>query len=197
MSFFNKMTRRQHSDLSAPDSPPLPPTEEEMGLPPLPPEKDLELPNLSPEEERSLQSAPPPMQPAAPEPVQEYPPRQEAPYIPTAEDNRIVDEYEQTELNPTETKLPLGAMTSPHFPGSEDAIPRKDEGPLFIKVDDFRMFIDGQNRIKTNLKEADNIITRMNEIKIEEDKQFEKWRSNLEEINKKISIVDKKIFGPK
>ncbi len=195
MGIFNKVFNKPGSMPTAPHSIPSPPTDEELEIPPLPPEKAMELPDLTPEPGSiPVQQPPPPIQTPPPEPE---PPVDPGPHIPTAEENRIVDEYENTDLQPTEQKLPLGAPTSPHFPEAESAIGTKPEGPLFVTVDDFRIFIDGQNRVKINIKEADNIITRLNEIKIEEDKQFEKWRTNLEEINKKIGVVDKKVFESK
>ena len=107
------------------------------------------------------------------------------------DEERLMEEYD-----PTKARLPLGTFTeSRQEKEKKQHLGRREhKGPMFVKADDFRLFVEGDSLIKNNLKEAKNIITRLNELKVEEDKEFENWRLSLEEINKKIALVDKKIF---
>ena len=68
------------------------------------------------------------------------------------------------------------------------------EKPFFVKVDDYRSILEGTTLIKNNLKEADEIISRLNELKNEGDREFEKWREKLEDVQRKLIYVDKVIF---
>jgi len=74
--------------------------------------------------------------------------------------------------------------------------PRQEhlEKPFFVKVDDYRSILEGTTLIKNNLKEADEIISRLNELKNEGDREFEKWREKLEDVQRKLIYVDKVIF---
>ncbi len=201
MGFFKKMLSKDGQ--SAPPPPPPPPPDAEMDIPPLPPERDFDpgLPNLAPGDSftDNMPDIPPP---------QEMPQYEAPPEMPQMEEKKEVSqydnihpgidaaEYEETDLDAVDMDLPLGAVTSDHAADTKGIIPdrRHPDGPIFVKVQDYRGFIEGQERIKNNLKEADNILTRLNEIKNEEDKAFENWRLGLEDINKKVSFVDKKIF---
>ena len=73
---------------------------------------------------------------------------------------------------------------------------RAINGSLYVRVSDFQAFIEGDSVIRNSLKEAGNLITRLNELKVEEDKEYESWRTALEDINKRIMQVDAKIFQP-
>lgn len=63
----------------------------------------------------------------------------------------------------------------------------------FIAIDDFRNIIDNSNMIRAKIMEAEDLIKHLSTIKTEEEKLFDKWRSNLEHIEKKLNYVDKVI----
>lgn len=75
-----------------------------------------------------------------------------------------------------------------------DAIGIQPKENVFVKVDEYREILEGTNRIRDNLKEATEVILRLNELKGEEDKEFEKWRLELEDVQRKLMYVDKIIF---
>jgi len=68
------------------------------------------------------------------------------------------------------------------------------EGPIFVNVNDYQSVLDCMNNIRNSIKESENIILRLNELKTEEEKEFEKWRSELEDIQKKLTYIDRTIF---
>jgi hypothetical protein len=67
-------------------------------------------------------------------------------------------------------------------------------GPIYVPVEDYKAVLDGTEQVRGDLKEATEVLGRLNELKNEEDKEFEKWRSELEDIQRKLTYVDKIIF---
>ncbi len=66
--------------------------------------------------------------------------------------------------------------------------------PLFVKSDNFRDVIDDINTIKSRIKESEYIVQSLNDIKNTRDKEFEKWRNNVEDIQRKLMGVDRMLF---
>lgn len=70
----------------------------------------------------------------------------------------------------------------------------KTKGPAYVRMEDYRIMLEGTGRIKDNLGEAADLVIRLNELKNEEDREFEKWRTQLEDIQRKLTYIDKVIF---
>ncbi|MFH1511346.1 MAG: hypothetical protein ABIF10_06650 [Candidatus Woesearchaeota archaeon] len=87
---------------------------------------------------------------------------------------------------PEEPKIEVEEFKPP-----ERAPPR---GSLFVRVEDYRTMLESTGRIKDNLGESADLVMRLNELKNEEDKEFEKWRMQLEDIQRKLTYIDKVIF---
>ena len=69
--------------------------------------------------------------------------------------------------------------------------------PIFISLESFKDIIDEVSLTSNILKENEDILTRINEFKEDEDKQFNKWESQLKDMQKKLIYVDKSLFGMK
>jgi hypothetical protein len=67
-------------------------------------------------------------------------------------------------------------------------------GPIFTKVDDYKLILESSDEIKTSLKDCDEILKRLNEIKIEEDREYDKWKKMLLDIYRKVNYIDKTCF---
>lgn len=65
--------------------------------------------------------------------------------------------------------------------------------PAFVSVDDFKRIINDTNTIRAKLMDAEKFVRKLSDIKNEEEKAFEKWRNQLEGIEKKLSYVDQLI----
>ena len=63
--------------------------------------------------------------------------------------------------------------------------------PAFVAVDDYKRIINDTNIIRSKLMDAENFVRRLGDLKNEEERTFEKWRSQLESVEKKLSYVDK------
>lgn len=68
--------------------------------------------------------------------------------------------------------------------------------PVFVRIDEYRDVLDVMNIIRNKLEEAKATITKINELKNEEDSELEIWRTGVEEIERKLAFVDKVLFEP-
>ena len=63
--------------------------------------------------------------------------------------------------------------------------------PIFVKSDEYRTLLGNINIIKYKVKEVEQLSRKLNENKIERDKETQKWRAMVEDINRKLHKVDK------
>jgi len=70
------------------------------------------------------------------------------------------------------------------------------EMPVYVKIDEYKDVLDLIKMIKNKLTEAKELLSRINELKNEEDAELELWHSGVEEIERKIEFVDKALFEP-
>lgn len=67
----------------------------------------------------------------------------------------------------------------------------------YVKAESFRDIMENVNEIKKKIKESDDILIRLNEIKNKEDKEFENWNIRFEDIQRKLVYIDKTFFEAK
>ncbi len=106
------------------------------------------------------------------------------------------------------------APTGPEMPEEEPLVPetveepveeaiaepetvRRPVGPAFVAVDEYRTIMEHSGRVRAKLDEAGEFVRRLSEIKSEEEKTFEKWRLQLEEIERRLGQIDKFIAKAK
>lgn len=70
-------------------------------------------------------------------------------------------------------------------------IVRKMPGSMFVSVDDYRVIMDHSERVRAKLADAEHFVHQLGEIKAEEEKVFDKWRSQLEDVERKLGQVDR------
>ena len=70
------------------------------------------------------------------------------------------------------------------------------EMPIFIKVDGYKELLDVIDLIRGKLDQAKKTLGKINELKNEEDSQLGTWKDNLEEIERKMEMVDSVLFEP-
>jgi len=68
--------------------------------------------------------------------------------------------------------------------------------PVFVKIEEYKDVLDVVNLIKNKIAEAKETLAKVNELKNEEDAELEIWRSGLEEVERKITFIDKALFEP-
>jgi len=67
--------------------------------------------------------------------------------------------------------------------------------PLFVDVDVFRNIVDEIALVQNTLKEAKDSLTRLDEFKEDEDKEYKRWLNDIQDVQKKLIYVDKTLFG--
>ena len=151
-----------------------PKRKEELPLPP-PPAASSAAPNELPEI-RTDTAAPyqPPEQPLLPEiPVMpEEPEISPAPVIEAPIETH--EEEQPTEEPPSETP-----------------------GHVFVTIGDYKTIVDKTNAIQARLTEAQNVLKTIEEIKTQEDKELARWKTTLDQLDKRLSYVDKLISQAK
>lgn len=65
---------------------------------------------------------------------------------------------------------------------------------VFLKVDQYKNAIEDIVVAKQRINESERIVERLNEIKNMKDKEFEKWRNLMEDIERKFVYIDKTFF---
>ena len=68
------------------------------------------------------------------------------------------------------------------------------EKPLFVKIEKYRDVVETLKKLKTRLNEADTILSKLNRLKEEEDRELSMWQSDLEKIRNQLLEIDKKLF---
>ncbi|MBN2111610.1 hypothetical protein JW707_00770 [Candidatus Woesearchaeota archaeon] len=105
---------------------------------------------------------------------------------------------ELAEVIPSENEEMYSMPEFPEIPKEEKfarPVTRAEtEGPRFVDVASFQTVMQKADEIRGSLKKAENVIMKLGELKSEEEKEFEKWRSQLEDTEKKLSYIDKVIF---
>ena len=68
--------------------------------------------------------------------------------------------------------------------------------PIYVKLDEYKDILDITSLIKSRLNEARAIMGRVNEIKNEEDSELELWKSELDEVERKVEFINRALFEP-
>ncbi len=69
--------------------------------------------------------------------------------------------------------------------------------PVYVKIDDYKDVLEILNLLKLKLGDAKDTISRVNELKNEEDAELDLWNTELEEIERKVNFIDRSLFDPK
>ncbi len=67
-------------------------------------------------------------------------------------------------------------------------------GPLHVQIDDYKEIIESMAKIKDELIEADGILSRLEEIKTQKDFVSNNLRDSFEDVERKLTYLDNKIF---
>lgn len=70
-----------------------------------------------------------------------------------------------------------------------------NRGPIFVNINSFKTMLNGVDIIKEDIRSSEEVLQNLNKIKDLKDKELERWRLQLEDIQRKISYVDKVIFN--
>ncbi len=62
--------------------------------------------------------------------------------------------------------------------------------PTFVAVDDYKRIINDTNIIRSKLIAADDFVKKLSDLKNEEERAIDRWRHQLEDVEKKLNYVD-------
>ncbi len=189
MGFFKK--KKEKLDLDLP--PPPKPTSE---LPSLK-EKTKELEVGSPEKIEAKDKFPPihdlkdlekdiPPLPDLEELEKELPPLRKL-----GKDELPKLKYPEIEQEKEPEQISAGPIEKPELTQEERP---KLKGPVFVNVSSYKNVLNDLVLVRSKIKESENSLKRLSEIKNSKDKYFEQFRSKLEDLQRKSSYVDKSLF---
>ena len=68
--------------------------------------------------------------------------------------------------------------------------------PVYVKIDEYKEVLDLLKIIRARLEEAKETLSRINELKNNEDSELEGWGSDIDEVERKIDFIDRTLFEP-
>lgn len=68
------------------------------------------------------------------------------------------------------------------------------EKPLFVKIEKYKEVMATVNELKKRLSEASSILTELNKIKENEERELAAWHDDLELIKERLMSIDKTLF---
>ena len=71
-----------------------------------------------------------------------------------------------------------------------------EKADVFIKIEEYKDILDIVKLLKEKLKEGKLVLSRLNEMKNQEDEELRTWSSELENIEKKIENIDSFLGEP-
>ncbi len=71
-----------------------------------------------------------------------------------------------------------------------------EQRPVFVKIEEYHEVLNLVKAIRRKLEEAKETLSKINDLKNEEDHQIELWRTALDEIEKKVDFVDHSFNEP-
>ena len=71
---------------------------------------------------------------------------------------------------------------------------KREEKPVFVKIDKYRESMKSLDSIKSKLEEADNLLKTLTKLRQDEERELEDWQNTLNEIRQKLLKMDKDLF---
>jgi chromosome segregation ATPase len=70
------------------------------------------------------------------------------------------------------------------------------KAPVFVKVDEYKSILTLMNAVRQRLTQARALLARVSELKQQEDAQLEAWKRDIEEVEDRLSSVDRSLLEP-
>ncbi|MEK6892242.1 MAG: hypothetical protein AABX25_03590 [Nanoarchaeota archaeon] len=122
--------------------------------------------------------------PPIPEPVPDF---NQVPQMPGSEAS-VTDSSQQN----IQSTQPAHQMKYREYRGAGRAI-RSGES-LYVRVDKFKIALDHINVIRSDLRKSEEDVMKLESLKHEKDGSFDRFKSSLDDLQKKLIFVDKTLF---
>jgi hypothetical protein len=170
--------------------PPAPPADLTAPSAPVEEEAPIEFPEIKPEKEKAYKMPEFPELPSEEHYVEDIH-EAEKPMLP---EHPSLAEPEFPEVKPGLTPRKIFDRTIQEVTEKPEELVRHEEvKPIFVAVDDFKSLAANTNFIRSKLVEAEEYLQRLTDLKNQELKAFDKWKKTLENVESKLSYVDKVI----
>jgi len=131
------------------------------------------------------------------------PPSPDAP-MPTT-DIRVVEDLPELEKRvPMVVPMPEADDAPEHIVSTREMAPPMPEDvhieetpthrnraePLFVSVQDYQEVLGSISYIRNKLGESEELVKKLNEVKAREEKEFDNWRNQLEDLQRKLTYVE-------
>lgn len=67
--------------------------------------------------------------------------------------------------------------------------------PVYVKVNEYEEVLNFLENVKRKVREARDILVKLNELKAEEDRELLAWNESLDDINTRVAQIDKNLMG--
>ena len=212
VGFLKFLKREKRDTLDELDLPPAPPPLEgfEENMPELPDFPDfgdekgsgMEMPNLDfPEEEKNIQDFSKedtiPEFPRFPEMEEKPMPIQTIRATSQIPKHLSMPQPEQEEIS---EEQPMPSDTYPKMAGrlfsQEKRILRERPSAktIYVSVDNFKATLGSINMVRSDLRKSEQALMKLESIKNAKDKSFDKMKSSLDDLQRKLIFVDKTLF---
>ncbi len=70
------------------------------------------------------------------------------------------------------------------------------EMPLFVKIEQYKDVVDIVHMIKSKIEDAKRTLSKINELRNEENAELEQWHQAVEDVEKKVEFIDQTLSSP-
>ena len=68
--------------------------------------------------------------------------------------------------------------------------------PVFVKIDEYKDIVDIINLTHDKIKSARQLLSRIDQLKEQEDLTIRHWKDELNQVERRVSDIDRKLFEP-
>jgi hypothetical protein len=70
------------------------------------------------------------------------------------------------------------------------------KAPVFVKIDEYKDIMDIMALMREKLRQAKFLLDKIAELKAQEDTELATWAKELEDVDSRVSAIDKTLFEP-
>jgi len=70
------------------------------------------------------------------------------------------------------------------------------KAPVFVKVEEYKLILDLLDSVRQKLNQAKTLLSRVNELKQQEDQQIETWARDIDDVEERLLSISKSLLEP-
>ncbi len=68
--------------------------------------------------------------------------------------------------------------------------------PVFVKVEEYRAILDLLGKVRERLNQARTLLSKVNELKQQEDQQIENWARDIDDVEERLNSISQSFSEP-